>query len=230
MANLSDRLAGLTKVPQPQSPDKAGFVVDTASNTVPNGWLECNGQAVSRTTYGDLFDAIGTTYGIGDGSTTFNLPDGSVLNSPTGTDEIIILKNGNGHGSTNTGVRRFSTVVTNSGSDMTLTQSATLGDSITINEDGIYWISYIELRVGNATPEWGITLNSTALSTTPSVMNDSEVLAGWVTDQDESNAAGSQITYTGPLSSGDIIRGQSSTVLQDGDNTVRLYIRQLFRS
>ncbi len=45
-----------------------------ASN-IPPGWLECNGQAVSRTTYAALFAIIGTTYGTGNGSTTFNLPD-----------------------------------------------------------------------------------------------------------------------------------------------------------
>ena len=39
------------------------------------GWLNCHGQAISRTTYSDLFAAIGTLYGTGDGSTTFNLPD-----------------------------------------------------------------------------------------------------------------------------------------------------------
>ena len=44
-------------------------------NTVPAGWLVANGQAVSRTTYSELFALIGTTYGTGDGSTTFNLPD-----------------------------------------------------------------------------------------------------------------------------------------------------------
>jgi len=44
-------------------------------STAPTGWLLCDGSAVSRTTYEDLFDAIGTTYGSGDGSTTFNLPD-----------------------------------------------------------------------------------------------------------------------------------------------------------
>lgn len=49
--------------------------------TVPSNWLECNGQAVSRTTYADLFAAISTTWGVGDGSTTFNLPpaDGRVM-------------------------------------------------------------------------------------------------------------------------------------------------------
>ena len=42
---------------------------------VPAGWLHCHGQAVSRTDYADLFAAIGTVYGAGDGSTTFNVPD-----------------------------------------------------------------------------------------------------------------------------------------------------------
>jgi microcystin-dependent protein len=46
-----------------------------ASPLTPSGWGLCAGQAVSRTTYADLFAAIGTTYGAGDGSTTFNLPD-----------------------------------------------------------------------------------------------------------------------------------------------------------
>jgi len=52
-----------------------------AGKTLPTGYLLCNGAAVSRTTYAALFAVIGTTYGAGDGSTTFNLPnlDGRVL-------------------------------------------------------------------------------------------------------------------------------------------------------
>jgi phage-related tail fiber protein len=46
-----------------------------AANTAPTGFLKANGAAVSRTTYADLFAAIGTTFGAGDGSTTFNVPD-----------------------------------------------------------------------------------------------------------------------------------------------------------
>lgn len=53
----------------------AGAVLPFAGNTVPKGWLLCNGQAVSRTDYDELFEVIGTTYGTGDGSTTFNLPN-----------------------------------------------------------------------------------------------------------------------------------------------------------
>jgi len=52
-----------------------GMLAPTALAAAPAGWLLCNGQAVSRSTYRDLFDAIGTTFGVGDGSTTFNLPD-----------------------------------------------------------------------------------------------------------------------------------------------------------
>lgn len=47
----------------------------SAVSATPTGWLKCEGQAISRTTYAELFAAISTTYGIGDGSTTFNLPD-----------------------------------------------------------------------------------------------------------------------------------------------------------
>jgi len=45
------------------------------TDTPPTGWLLCYGQQVSRTTYADLFAVISTTFGAGDGSTTFNLPD-----------------------------------------------------------------------------------------------------------------------------------------------------------
>ena len=52
-----------------------GAVMHFAGSVVPDGWLKANGQAVSRATYKDLFAAIGTTYGAGDGVKTFNLPD-----------------------------------------------------------------------------------------------------------------------------------------------------------
>jgi microcystin-dependent protein len=53
----------------------AGSLMPYAGSTAPSGWLLSYGQAVSRTTYSALFTAIGTTYGTGDGSTTFNVPD-----------------------------------------------------------------------------------------------------------------------------------------------------------
>jgi len=53
----------------------AGAVFGMATNIVPDGYLKCNGAAVSRTTYSVLFGRIGTAHGVGNGSTTFNLPD-----------------------------------------------------------------------------------------------------------------------------------------------------------
>lgn len=53
----------------------AGVITMYGGSTAPSGYLLCNGQAVSRTTYADLFTAIGTTWGAGDGAFTFNVPD-----------------------------------------------------------------------------------------------------------------------------------------------------------
>ncbi len=64
------QIVGLTPVDFP-----TGCVLPLAGGTAPDGWLLMHGQAVSRTTYSALFAVIGTTYGVGDGSTTFNLPD-----------------------------------------------------------------------------------------------------------------------------------------------------------
>lgn len=62
---------------QEQIPDGEliGTVAAFANDTLPDGWLACDGTAVSRNTYANLFSKIGTTYGVGDGSDTFNLPD-----------------------------------------------------------------------------------------------------------------------------------------------------------
>ena len=53
----------------------SGAVMPFAMNSAPTGWLAADGSAVSRSTYAALFSAIGTTHGVGNGSTTFNLPD-----------------------------------------------------------------------------------------------------------------------------------------------------------
>jgi microcystin-dependent protein len=68
------------QIPTPEIPIVTGVVlpgavVHYAMQTAPDGWLVCNGSAVSRLTYPALFAAIGTSYGAGDGATTFKLPD-----------------------------------------------------------------------------------------------------------------------------------------------------------
>lgn len=64
MSRVLDLWAGMT-----------GTVLDFAGSAAPDGWLLCYGQAISRSDYSVLFAKIGTTFGAGDGSTTFNLPD-----------------------------------------------------------------------------------------------------------------------------------------------------------
>lgn len=78
--------------------DKVGVVKMFSGSTAPEGWLICDGSAVSRTTYSELFSIIGTTYGVGDNSTTFNIPNikGRTvvgLNS-SDTDFNVLGKNG----------------------------------------------------------------------------------------------------------------------------------------
>lgn len=74
----------------------SGTVLSFAGSTIPVGFLSCNGSAVSRITYSELFTAIGTAYGLGDGSTTFNVPNlngrtdvGSGTYTDTGTGGLV---------------------------------------------------------------------------------------------------------------------------------------------
>ena len=68
MGISSNRSAGFTETP-------IGIVAPFAGANAPANWLLCYGQAISRITYSGLYLTIGTAYGVGDGSTTFNLPD-----------------------------------------------------------------------------------------------------------------------------------------------------------
>lgn len=78
--------------------EQPGQVVFFATNSAPTGWLKANGAAVSRATYAALFAVIGTTFGAGDGSSTFNLPDlrGEFLR---GWDDARGVDGGRGFGS-----------------------------------------------------------------------------------------------------------------------------------
>lgn len=81
-----------------------GNICMYAGSTAPSGFLVCDGSAISRTTYADLFDSIGVTYGSGDGSTTFNIPNlvgrvavgtssGMSLGSTGGSETVTLTTN-----------------------------------------------------------------------------------------------------------------------------------------
>jgi microcystin-dependent protein len=71
--------------------DSIGTIQVFVSSQVPDGWLLCNGQTVSRTTYSGLFSVCGTTFGAGDGSTTFAVP--TMTGPVTNTVYAIKFKN-----------------------------------------------------------------------------------------------------------------------------------------
>jgi microcystin-dependent protein len=86
-------------------------IVPWSSASVPTGFLECNGQTVSRSTYAALFAIVGTTYGAGDGSSTFAVPDlqdnvavgksnNKALASTGGANTVAVAASGNVGGST----------------------------------------------------------------------------------------------------------------------------------
>jgi len=75
-----------------------GVINMWGTGTAPTGWLLCTGTAVSRTTYAALFAVIGTTFGVGDGSTTFNVPNytnrmpyGTTLASTGGSADAVVV-------------------------------------------------------------------------------------------------------------------------------------------
>lgn len=88
LPNLSQISEALDNIMPELTPVPVGTVA--YAHEVPTGWLQCNGAEVSRTTYARLFRKIGTKYGAGDGSTTFNLPDlqHRVLEGTNTTSEV----------------------------------------------------------------------------------------------------------------------------------------------
>ena len=95
------------------SPIPSGFILDFGGTSAPSGYLLCDGSAYSRTTYAALFSAIGTIWGVGDGSTTFNVPNlarsvrmgvggtpsstiGNTVGSIGGTETVSLTSNQNG--------------------------------------------------------------------------------------------------------------------------------------
>ena len=90
--------------------------------------------------------------------------DGSITPAKTqvgALPSMVQLNTANGFGTTNTQVRRFSSVTTNQGSDITYTDSATLGATFTVNANGVYVVSYTD-QLNTTAANLGVTLNSLA--------------------------------------------------------------------
>jgi microcystin-dependent protein len=134
-----------------------GGIMMWGTGTAPTGWLLCAGAAVSRSTYAALFAVIGTTFGVGDGSTTFNLPNytsrfpyGTTLAATGGSADAIVVSHthtatvadsGHSHNFPNTAIAQNNTgqqgrTDGSQASSMTATSSATTGITVTNSTTG----------------------------------------------------------------------------------------------
>jgi len=127
--------------PTPVGGLPAGSIIQWASSTIPTNWLLADGTAVSRTTYASLFAAIGTQYGTGDGSTTFNLPD---LRG-----RIPVGRNGGS----------FGTLAATGGSETnTLTANNLPAHTHSVNDPG--HSHHMGPRIGGGSSGWGTVVNA----------------------------------------------------------------------
>lgn len=127
-----------------------------AGTAAPSGWLLCFGQAVSRSTYAALFAAIGTLYGAGDGSTTFNLPD-CRGRSPFGKDDM---------GGTAAGVL-----------NVTLTGTTTAGNAVVTGLSSTAGLA-VGMRAFGSTLPAGVTIASIDSATQVTLSTGTGVTAG----------------------------------------------------
>ena len=160
-----------------------GIIQLYAGSSAPLGWLVCNGQAISRTTYAALYAVIGTTYGAGDGSTTFNVPNlvnktvrGSNSLGKTGGADTVMLTTANMPAHTH-GV---GTLATNNTGAHTHTIASYKSGSLSGN------ISYIE------------TSSRGAISTMSSVINSAGAHTHTISGSTTSVGSGSAVTITNP--------------------------------
>lgn len=115
---------------------------------------------------------------------------------------MVRLNTANGYGSTNTKIRRFTTTVTNQGSDITYADSATLGASFTVNTKGVYAVSYVyQPAAGNN--QGGVSLNTTSPTVAVSSIPPAEALTS---SQAYAAGAATAISWTGYLPAGSVVR------------------------
>ena len=137
-------------------------IVPWSSSSVPTGFLECDGAAVSRSTYSALFAIVGTTYGAGDGASTFNLPDLQ--------DNVAVGKSGTKALASTGGANTVS-----SGGAVSTNISGTVGGSTanaTLSTGQLASHSHSFTRLSNATnPGSNIPANQTGPTTQQNVNN-----------------------------------------------------------
>ena len=196
---------------------EVGTIKPWGKTTAPSGYLLCDGTAVSRTTYAELFVVLSTTYGVGDGSTTFNVPqlqgktpqgyDGNTYNlAGTGGANTVTVAVTNNQAATNTITNNQAVTVTGSISNTALTEAQLASHSHTVNS-----------RSGNAPPHpSSYKLQAGATSPLSPVPTDS---AGSGTGHNHAHTLAG--TLTGTVAATTALTG---TVTAAGNNTFSPYV------
>jgi len=135
----------------------------------------------------------------------------------------VEVNTGNGFGSTNVKIRRFSNIVQNIGTDITYADSATLGGSFTVNSDGIYSISYIDRKDGGTAEIMGITINGNGVNGIAAQLSSS-VIHDTVDPTAEPDRS---VTVVTRLVAGDVVRAHVD--LNSGGYTTQSAGRNQFR-
>lgn len=180
-------------------------------------YLKADGSALSQTAYAAINGSASEEFAVADdpydsdwdGNTGAARKDNiydkiESLSFDIG-EHMVRLNTANGHGSTNTKIRRFANIVTNQGSDITYADSSTLGASFTVNAKGIYTISYSDMF--NAAIVFGLSLNSSQLTTNFTSIDVGDVLISETTDTANRTRA---MAWTGFLEIGDVVRAHTT--------------------
>lgn len=183
-----------------------------AGATLPIGYLWCNGMEVSRTTYADLFAIVGTKFGVGNGTTTFNLPDFRGA-SPMGSNPMGAATKGGISSRTDGAIVGAETASANHNH----TASGSLEiDPIAYTPSGTLSIANYS---GNVTPTITTIVNSTEILTTPSGSVAVDNYTGSITPTISTtvNSATLSTTPSGTISSTTTISSVEPTIYVDGE-------------
>lgn len=149
-----------------------GTIIAVGHTTLPSGYLECNGQAVSRSTYSELFSLIGTTYGEGDGSSTFNVPDlrGEFLRG-AGTNSHANQGNGANVGVHQDGTYHVNLYASDAGTSILARKLDASHSSLASNQDAVIKSTvYARVASSNDTSASNATAKFTSRPTNTSVL------------------------------------------------------------
>jgi len=143
-------------------------------------------------------------------------------------DGEVKVTQGNGHGSTATRIRRFTNTQINTGDSITYADSSTNGGSFTINEDGIYAMSYTDYDASNIA-QMGISKNASSLTDAIASISQDEKLAYAESSEDSAGSGhATNLSVTARLSAGDVVRCHDNNLLDSTDpNTSWFHIVQV---